>query len=65
MATMFIALEVGIGSGAVVSGWIYSDQLERIPWLFLGAALTSLSGLLYLLGYERSARVGEGVVSQL
>jgi len=64
MATMFIALEVGIGSGAVVSGWIYADQLERIPWLFLGAALTSVLGLFYLLSYERSSRLSEGVVSQ-
>ena len=57
MATMFIALEVGIGSGAVLSGWAYADQIERIRWLFAGAALTSLVGLIYLLAYERAAYI--------
>jgi MFS family permease len=57
MATMFISLEVGIGLGAALSGWIFSDQLGRVPWLFGGAALAALASLVYLLHYERGARV--------
>jgi MFS family permease len=57
MATMYIALEVGIGSGAVVSGWIFADQLDRIPWLFAGAAVPALAGLIYLMAYKPAESV--------
>lgn len=52
MATMYIALEVGIGSGAMLSGWIFADRLDRIPWLFAAAALAAAAGLVYLLTYK-------------
>jgi MFS family permease len=56
MATMFISLELGIGLGAVVAGFIYADKLERVPWLFGAGALAGLTGLVYLLHYEKAAR---------
>ena len=49
MATMYIALEAGIGLGALVAGWVFQDQLERVPMIFYGCAFTSLAGLVYLL----------------
>ncbi|HYO21484.1 MAG TPA: MFS transporter, partial [Flavisolibacter sp.] len=48
MATMYIALEAGIGSGALVAGWIFQDQLGRIPVIFYGCAVTCVIGLVYL-----------------
>lgn len=52
MATMYIALEAGIGLGAILSGWSFADRLGRVPWIFGAAALVAFSGLAYLLVYE-------------
>jgi MFS family permease len=49
MATMYIALEAGIGLGALLAGWIFKDHLERVPFILYGAAATSVGGLLYLM----------------
>ena len=49
MATMYIALEAGIGLGALVAGWVYKNDLHRIPVIFYGCAFVTLLGLLYLL----------------
>lgn len=48
MATMYIALEVGIGLGALISGTIYANILTRIPMIFYAIALTNLIALGYL-----------------
>lgn len=48
MATMYIALEAGIGLGALFSGWLYQDQLSMIPsLLFIAAAIAGIA-LFYL-----------------
>lgn len=49
IATMFIALEAGIGLGALVSGWYYNQQLLRIPTIFYSCALLAVVGVCYLL----------------
>jgi MFS family permease len=49
MATMYIALEAGIGIGAMAAGWLFHDKLERVPPVFYGCALTCVAGLFYLL----------------
>jgi MFS family permease len=62
MATMYIALEAGIGIGALAAGWIYQDVAARIPFIFFGCGVVSLAGLLYLLiqhrGYRRMPAAG-------
>lgn len=35
MATMYIALEIGIGGGALLAGYVYSDNIARIPNIFI------------------------------
>lgn len=50
MATMYIALEAGIGIGALVAGSIFQDQLFRIPYLFYGAAAITLLAIAYMYG---------------
>jgi MFS family permease len=53
MATMYIALEAGIGLGAMVAGWVFQDHLERVPFIFYGCALTNVIGLVYLVMKEK------------
>ncbi|MEM9647207.1 MAG: MFS transporter [Bacteroidota bacterium] len=49
IATMFIALEAGIGLGALVSGWYYGQSLQRIPIILYVCASLSFIGICYLL----------------
>jgi MFS family permease len=43
LATIYIFLEIGIGVGAVLSGWVYSNKAEMFEMTFLmGAALAVL-----------------------
>ena len=56
LATTYIALEVGIGLGALVSGWIYGGEISRMPYVFGSAALLALIGLIYLGIYRRRSK---------
>lgn len=47
VATMYIALEIGIGIGALLAGWIFSNQAPRLPWVHA----LSLASVLLALGY--------------
>lgn len=51
LATMFIALEIAIGGGALLSGWYFADQFERIPAIFEFAAAVAFAGWVYLMWY--------------
>lgn len=53
MATMYIALEAGIGLGAMVAGWLFRDRLQMVPLIFYGCAITSVIGLAYLLANHK------------
>jgi MFS family permease len=48
IATMYIALEIGIGLGAFVAGFIYSNEAENIPFVFVTCAVLALLALLFL-----------------
>ncbi len=49
MATMYIALEVGIGIGALVSGSVYSNNAEMFGVIFSIGALLSAAAFGYLI----------------
>jgi MFS family permease len=49
MATMYIALEAGIGIGALVAGWLFNDHVHRVPVILYGTAALTVPGLVYLL----------------
>jgi MFS family permease len=49
MATMYIALEAGIGIGALGAGWLFKDVIKMIPIIFYLSAGVALTGLIYLL----------------
>jgi MFS family permease len=57
MATMYIALEAGIGLGAMMAGWVFRDHLERIPPIFYACAFCCIAGLFYLVSPLTIARV--------
>ena len=48
VATMYIALEVGIGLGALMAGWIYSNQPGNLPYVHALSLLCVLAAIGYL-----------------
>ncbi len=48
-STVFMALEIGIGVGAFLAGWIYNGQITNIPYVFVGSGMMSFSAFIYLL----------------
>ena len=53
ISTMFIALEAGIGLGALLSGWYYQDSFKNIPHTMLGCAFLAGIGLLFLAYFKK------------
>lgn len=56
MATMYIALEAGIGFGALLSGWLYKDKESNIPFVFYFIAIITLIAVFYMLFYVKSGK---------
>ncbi|WP_162428784.1 MFS transporter [Pontibacter pudoricolor] len=54
MATMYIAMEAGIGIGALSSGWLYNNNPENFRLVFWTGAAVVLVSLLYLLFFIKS-----------
>ncbi len=48
MATVYIALEIGIGMGAVISAWIYNNDYDRFDITFFTFAGLALIAPVYL-----------------
>jgi predicted MFS family arabinose efflux permease len=48
MATMYIALEAGIGLGALLAGWFYQDVIANVPMIMYVSAGITLVALVYL-----------------
>lgn len=55
MATMYIALEAGIGLGALFAGWYYADIIAHIPFIFYCSAAVTFIAFGYMLIRQRSA----------
>lgn len=49
LATMYISLEMGIGFGALLSGWIYGNNPQNFPYAFGLGGLMAAAALAYLL----------------
>ncbi len=58
MATMYIALEAGIGLGALFAGWYYHDVFENIAPVLYGSAVVTLLALGYMFLRSPKSRVG-------
>src|SRR5690606_25083871 len=49
MATMYIALEIGIGMGALISGWLYNNDSANFKYTFWAGGAMALISFIYLL----------------
>lgn len=49
MATMYIALEAGIGGGALLAGYAYHDDIARIPSIFIINSVVILFAFFYII----------------
>ncbi|RZK59500.1 MAG: MFS transporter, partial [Hymenobacter sp.] len=58
VATMYIALEVGIMLGALFAGWIFDNQVSRLPYVHALSLVSVLAALAYLLLGVRATPVG-------
>ncbi|MVZ64272.1 MFS transporter [Sphingobacterium sp. DK4209] len=56
MATMYIALEAGIGAGALFAGYIFHDHIKRIPYIMYGDALIVFLAFVYVLYWDKKAK---------
>lgn len=54
VATMYIALEAGIGIGAILPTFIYQNKIENLPATFLFTFIITSVSLIYLIYYRRS-----------
>ncbi len=49
VATMYIALETGIGLGALLAGWVFNNRPGRLPWVHAASLVCVLAALAFLL----------------
>ncbi|HBH06126.1 MAG TPA: MFS transporter [Flavobacteriales bacterium] len=56
MSTLFISLELGIGIGALSSGWIYANDPGNFKITFLIAALSALGSTAFLIIHQLKAK---------
>lgn len=56
IATMYIALEAGIGFGALLPTFIYQNQIENLPATFLFSMAVVSIALIYLIIYKRKKK---------
>ncbi len=53
LATMYIALEVGIGLGALSAGWIYNNDSSRLGYPFFVSAGLAVSALIFMIFFMK------------
>jgi len=56
IASMYIALEIGIGTGALFSAWIYNNQAVNFKYAFLAPACFSILSLFLLFRWNKATK---------
>jgi MFS family permease len=56
VASVYIALEIGIGSGALISGWIYQNKLENLKYGFMVPGFLALLSMFFLLNWRKKEK---------
>ncbi len=64
VATMYIALEVGIGLGALLAGWIFANQPGRLPYVHGLSLLCVLLAVAYLVTLKPAGPVAAAAVAE-
>lgn len=54
MSSLYISLEIGIGIGALYSGWLYGNKAEMFVYIFASGGILSLLSFFFLqLGFHK------------
>ena len=56
VASVYIALELGIGSGAIFSGWIYNNKLENLVYAFMLPGVLAFVSMVLLISWRRQKK---------
>ncbi len=56
IASMYIALEIGIGAGAIFSAWIYNNNADHFTYAFLLPGFFALLAFFLLIRWNKKAR---------
>ena len=48
-STVFMALEIGIGMGAFLAGWMYAGNIDTLPLIFTSSGALALLAFIYLI----------------
>jgi len=56
VASVYIALELGIGSGAIFSAWIFHNKMENLVYAFLSPAILALVSMFLLIAWRRKQK---------
>jgi len=64
VATMYIFLEIGIGLGALLAGWIFSNQPRHLPYVHALSLLCVITAFVYLLTLKATGPVRTLIVAQ-
>ena len=62
VASVYIALELGIGSGAIISQWIYNNRPQNLVYAFLLPAILALVSMLLLITWKRKEKHTQNTV---
>lgn len=64
VATMYIALEIGIGLGALLAGWIFANLPGRLPYVHGLSLLCVLAAIGYLLSVPATGPLAAPAVAE-
>lgn len=56
VASVYIALEVGIGSGALISGWIYQNKPDNLKYAFGVTGILALLSMILLMMWRKKEK---------
>jgi len=56
VASVYIALEMGIGGGAIISGWIYQNKLSNLMYAFMVTGLLAFVAMLLLISWRKKEK---------
>ena len=57
ISTLFLSLEIGIGLGALVSGWLFNNETANLPLVFWVCSFLVLMAIVYLEIFWKNKKV--------